>query len=130
MITCRVCDLQAPAHDDAILLCDHCRADVEATRAHLERVVTKAARRMAEKLEQASTADTRRYYALRVARNEARRLGTLPAFERRYQATLAVGDALSDLLDAESTLLRLREWSERAAMELDALAEVATERAA
>jgi len=126
MITCRVCQLPAPAHDDAILICDECR-NADASRSHIDRVLRDAERRMARLLEEASTTDTRRYYALRVARNEARRLGMMPAYERRYQATLAVGDALSDLLDAESTLLRLRAWAERAAMELDALESIIAE---
>lgn len=44
-ITCRVHGLPAPAEDDAVLLCQQCRADPQAAREHCEAVLAACATR-------------------------------------------------------------------------------------
>lgn len=124
-ITCRICDAQAASHEDAVLLCDYCRSNADAMALQIEDVLQQAESRMTNLLSELSTADTKRYKALVQARWDAKRAGVMVFFDKRYQATVAKGDALSILLEAEAELLRLRQWAERARQELDALEGVA-----
>lgn len=120
-ITCRVCRTPAPAHDDAVLLCAHCRSNPDATARHVADVLALSERTAERLLGNLSTEDTRRYLAVCQARRAARDGGTMAGFERRYAATVARGDALAELLCAMDVLAETRAWAERAQTELDAL---------
>lgn len=127
VITCRVCDQRTQAHDDAVLLCARCRAQPDRAARHVDTVLAGAERHV-ERLYDVMTVDTsRRLLAVLKARQAARADGTLAAFQRRYAATLAQGDALADILAGLEALDQARTWAARAHEELRAAAHESTE---
>lgn len=122
MITCRICGMTGAPHDDAVLLCDLCRAAIPAMIRHIADVVCSAEQVMAARMHALSTNDTARYLALCIARRDARgQASAWMTFQRRYAATLQQGGPLADLLEAESARDRMRVWAQQARAQIDAL---------
>lgn len=122
VITCRVCDQRTHAQADAVLLCAHCRTQPEQAARHVETVLAGAQRHL-ERLLDVMTVDTgRRLLDVLRTREAARADGTFAAFQRRYAATLAHGDALADILAAIEAFAQARDWAAHAHAELQALA--------
>lgn len=135
-ITCRVCDAAETAPiDRAGLLCDLCRADLDATARHVLDVRQRARNRYQDEQERFDAAvahaeaDVQQRYArigqARVWATEAP--NRIKAVNQRYQEALHAGDGLSRLLAREVDLwkaadecTRVCEWAERALMEIEA----------
>lgn len=121
-VTCRVCgDAMAP-REDAVLLCGACRAEPDTTIAMVWSVYNGAIDAGTVLLERASVETTRRVLAVSAAAvackgDPAARL----KFERRYQASLAVGDELSAVLQAFERCRTARQWRDRALAEVETL---------
>lgn len=104
-ITCRVHGLPAPAQDDALLLCEACRADLPAAREHCEQVLEACAER--EKtavlawLDAQASADDATLQRLRKAEQAiAAGRDTDPKFVATWQHEKAAGTPLGTLLAA------------------------------
>lgn len=104
-ITCRVCNAPGAAQDDAVLLCDTCRADVPAARAHcahvLEACTARADAAGQAWLDAQCAADDAVLARLRRAEAAiAAGRDTDPAFVATWQREKATGTALGALLEA------------------------------
>lgn len=104
-ITCRVCNAPGAAQDDAVLLCDTCRADVPAARAHCAHVLEACASRLRtafgawQDAQAAATDEARVRWELAFSMITAGR-DTDPAFVATWQREKAAGTALGALLEA------------------------------
>lgn len=104
-ITCRVCNTPGAAQDDAVLLCDTCRADVPAARAHCAHVLDACAARADAAgqtwLDAQAAADDDTLVRLRKAEEHiAAGRDTHPKFIERWQREKAAGTRLGGLLEA------------------------------
>ncbi len=107
-ITCRVHGLPAPAQDDALLLCEACRADLPAAREHCELVLMECATRADAAgqawLDAQTAADDATLARLRKAEQAiAAGRDTDPKFVATWQREKAAGSALGTLLEAYET---------------------------
>lgn len=136
-ITCRVCERPATVPIDAAgLLCDHCRADLDATQRHIDAVLSAALFRIQEVIEafevwlvQQDFESQNRYAVLNLSRQSAH--GPSPRVQRGIALARARGDGLSVILEREAErdrhldavsddIARIRAWYDRATMELEA----------
>lgn len=126
-ITCQVCDRKEDVPIlNAGLLCLLCRADLDATEAHIRETLAAAAQNLADAwaswdtdLAHAEGTDQERYARVCAAQ------GT-PGFAERYKRALDKGDGLSVLLSgaeraeaATKAMERTQEWSSAALEEVE-----------
>jgi len=141
-ITCRVCEKPAEvALDAAGLLCAHCRADLDATQRHIDAVLSAALFRIQEVIEAFEVwlalqdfESQNRYAVLNLSRQSA--YGPSPRVQRGIEQARLRGDGLSAILEREAErdrhldavsadIARIREWYDRAEMELEAARDAA-----
>ncbi len=134
-ITCRVCNAPGAAQDDAVLLCDVCRADVSAARAHCQYVLEACTARADAAgqawLDAQAAADDAALGRLRKAEAAiAAGRDTDPVFVATWQREKAAGTPLGALLAAYevyTTKMRLtatqRQQAARGLAELEQMEE-------
>jgi hypothetical protein len=115
--TCRVCELSfIVAPDQPAIICPHCTVDLDATEAHVTATRDGAiatyttAKAQLEALVDAADAKVRARYD--VVREKLYECLGLPdtALQRRLDATIAEGDALSAIVEADLELHRITGW--------------------
>ncbi len=135
-ITCRVCEKPAEvALDAAGLLCAHCRADLDATQRHIDAVLSAAMFRIQEVIEAFEVwvalqdfESQNRYAVLNLSRQQR---GDTPRVQHGIEQARRRGDGLSAILEREAErdrhldavsadIARIRDWYDRATMELEA----------
>lgn len=131
-ITCRVCDRKEDVPIlSAGLLCDLCRADLDATEQHIRETLTATEQALGDAwtrwdadLAHSDESDRERYSRVCAAQ------GT-PGFTERYQRALDKGDGLSTLLrsaeraqGATQAMARTQAWADAALVEVEAAREL------
>jgi len=129
-ITCRVHGLPAPAQDDALLLCEACRADLPAAREHCEQVLEACASRADAAgqawLDAQNAADDATLQRLRKAEQAiAAGRDTDPRFVATWNNEKAQGTALGTLLTAyEAYTTEMRAVAQQTAQAHAGLAQI------
>ena len=123
LITCRICDVKAPASDDGVLLCSTCRADADAMLSIVNDALVQAEQQLDDVLLKTPMPIYLRWMTVTI--EEIRAIdGTREqklTYQKRRAATLAKGDELAKIVQLDDALWRTRAWHERATEELDAL---------
>ena len=123
LITCRICDVKAPANDDGVLLCSTCRADADAMLSLVNDALVQAEQQLDDVIFRTPIPIYLRYMTYVIEKIRAIDASTEQKriFEKRRAATLAKSDDVAKLVQLDDALWRTRAWHERATEELDAL---------
>lgn len=128
-ITCRCCECPAPAQPDGVLLCPDCRRDPAGELARARALADAALHALDAAHEDLPFADEPRLLAVWSAWRAAHQAGavTLAAFDRRYQATVALGGPLANTLLLWTAYREAKAWLARVEDEFTALADAQEE---